>query len=147
MIIVDLPTKTANRPWSTKVEKSTLMESNLSQCQDCGHLCCKYITVKIPAPRTICDFDGLLWQLAHQNVKAYRDSIGWHLLIYNPCMHLKDNGRCAIYAKRPITCRQHSIDSCEYDNPIDKASIKFFDSYKELNSYCKRRFKTWERRF
>jgi Fe-S-cluster containining protein len=123
------------------------MESTFLQCRDCHQLCCKYITVKIPAPRTIRDFDGLLWQLSHENVAAFRDYAGWHLMIYNSCIHLSSNGRCSIYENRPITCREHSTESCEYENPIPEVSLQFFDSYRSLNHYCKKRFKTWENRF
>ena len=125
--------------------KST--EKNLAQCKACHNLCCKYITVKITAPRTMRDFDGLLWQVAHDNVSALRDHGGWHLIIYNTCSHLKKNGECAIYDQRPITCREHPADECEYDNPILEAAYQFFGDYESLNNYCKKKFKTWERRF
>ena len=95
---------------------SECIEMNRIKCQDCEHLCCNYITVKIPAPRTILDFDGLLWQLSHENIKAFRDHTGWHLMIYNKCSHLKNNGECAIYDDRPITCREHSVENCEYND-------------------------------
>jgi len=118
-----------------------------SKCARCEDLCCRYITVKIPAPRTIRDFDGLLWQLAHENVQVYKDSSGWHLLVCNPCIHLRDQGGCKIYDRRPITCREHSTENCEYRNPISKTSALFFDGYKALDRYCKKKFKTWDRRF
>jgi Fe-S-cluster containining protein len=129
------------------MKKNELEKSTLSQCNDCNHLCCKYITVKIPAPRTIIDFDGLLWQLSHKNVKAFKDSAGWYLLIYNSCSHLKNNGKCAIYKDRPITCREHSIDACEHDSPISEVAIQFFGDYQSLDNYCRNRFKTWDSRF
>lgn len=118
-----------------------------SKCHDCEHLCCNYITVKIPAPRTIRDFDGLLWQLSHENIKAFRDHSGWHLIVYNKCSHLKDNGECAVYDERPITCREHSVENCEYNGPISKSSLQFFGSFQALNDYCMKKFKTWLKRF
>jgi len=135
------------RKISRRMKKKAAIHSELARCRDCNQLCCRYITVKIPAPRTICDFDGLLWQLAHENVKAFKDSTGWHLLIYNSCMHLEDSGECAIYEGRPITCREHSINSCEYDNSIEASSMNFFGSYEALDTYCRKKFKTWDRRF
>ena len=122
-------------------------KTSLGKCSKCEQLCCKYITVKIPAPRTIRDFDGLLWQLAHENVQAFKDSMGWHLLIYNSCVHLNGNGKCAIYNKRPITCREHSDEACEYGSPISKTSVRFFDGFESLNRFCRKKFKTWDRRF
>ena len=117
-----------------------------SKCQKCGSQCCRYITVKIPAPRTLRDFDGLLWQLAHEKVKAFRDARGWQLLVENLCRHLNGRGECAIYANRPITCREHSSEYCEYDGPISETAAGFFDSYEKLDAYCRRRFATWDRR-
>ena len=118
-----------------------------SKCHLCEHLCCNYITVKIPAPRTIRDFDGLLWQLSHENIKAFRDHSGWHLIVYNKCSHLKDNGECAVYDERPITCREHSVENCEYNGPISKSSLQYFGSFQALNDYCIKKFKTWLKRF
>jgi len=117
------------------------------KCRNCEHLCCNYITVKIPAPRTIHDFDGLLWQLAHENIHAFRDHTGWHLLIYNRCLHLNRNGGCAIYDERPITCRQHSIENCEYNSSISESSLQYFEDSEALDEFCKKRFKTWKKRF
>ena len=117
-----------------------------SKCHDCKHLCCNYITVKIPPPRTIRDFDGLLWQLAHEKIHVFRDHTGWHLIIYNSCNHLKSNGECAIYDDRPITCREHSTESCEFNGTIAGSALQYFASFQELNEYCRKRFKTWDRR-
>jgi Fe-S-cluster containining protein len=122
-------------------------KNSLTKCIECGNSCCRYITVKIPAPRSIHDFDGLFWELSHINVKAFKDSVGWYLLIYNPCVHLKNNGKCAIYENRPITCREHSNKDCEHDTPIKESAILFFDDHRSLEKYCKKRFKTWNRRF
>ena len=119
-----------------------------SPCRKCDHLCCNYITVKIPAPRTIRDFDGLLWQVSHANVSALRDHQGWFLIIYNKCAHLTPAGKCAIYETRPITCREHSAENCEHRNgSIAKSAYQYFDSFQALDAYCRKRFKTWGRRF
>jgi Fe-S-cluster containining protein len=129
------------------MKKNALEKKSLSQCNECDHLCCKYITEKIPVPRTIHDFDGLLWQLSHKNIKAFSDTTGWYLLVYNTCVHLKGNGECIIYENRPITCRKHSIEKCEYENPISKSSFQYFSSFQSLENYCKKKFKTWDNRF
>jgi Fe-S-cluster containining protein len=126
--------------------KSAAEKTPRSKCFQCGRFCCRYITVKIPAPRTLRDFDGLLWQLSHENVSAFRDAGGWHLIIYNRCRHLCRSGKCGIYENRPITCREHSSESCEYDGPIAESAAVFFDSAEALESFCRKRFKTWDRR-
>ncbi len=130
------------------MENSESEKRSLSQCHDCDNLCCKYITVKITAPRTIRDFDCLLWQLSHENIKAFRDSTGWYMIIYNSCIYMMGNGECVIYENRPITCREYSTKKCDYVGPIlSKASLQFFDSFQSLDNYCKIKFKTWDSRF
>jgi len=130
------------------MKKKNIQEKDLlAKCKKCNQACCKYITEKISPPHTIRDFDGLLWELYHKNVKAFRDTTGWFLIIYNPCVHLQRNGKCAVYDKRPITCREHSVDDCEYENPISKAALQYFDNYQSLEKYCRKKFKTWDKRF
>ncbi|MFO7964066.1 MAG: YkgJ family cysteine cluster protein [Desulfobacterales bacterium] len=116
------------------------------KCKACKGACCRYITVKLSAPRTIRDFDGLLWQVYHENVEIFKDAKGWHLLINNPCVHLNDRGRCDIYDKRPITCREHSAENCEYGNSIADTALLFFPNHRSLEKYCRKRFKTWDKR-
>jgi Fe-S-cluster containining protein len=117
------------------------------KCISCGNCCCRYFTMKIPAPRSILDFDNLLWQLYHENTKAFKDSTGWYLLIYNSCVHLMENGECFIYENRPITCREHSHEECEFDNTISDSASLFFDNYQSLAKYCKNKYKTWNKRY
>ncbi|WJW75220.1 YkgJ family cysteine cluster protein [Thiohalobacter sp. IOR34] len=119
-----------------------------TKCSHCpGTKCCTYITQKIPGPRSRDDFDHLLWQLAHRDVQAYRDSSGWYLLINSPCRFLEADGRCGIYATRPQLCRDYSNDYCEFDAPAEEGFELFFDGYESLLAYCRRRFRRWEQRF
>ena len=71
----------------------------------CGYCtnskCCTYITQQVDTPRSMLDFDQLLWQVSHQNVQAYKDEDGWFLLVNNTCSHLQSGGRCGIYDVRP----------------------------------------------
>lgn len=129
------------------MRKKILKKKTVSKCNKCDQLCCKYITEKISAPRTIRDFDGLLWQLLHKNVKAFKDSSGWYLIIYNACVHLKRDGGCSIYENRPITCREHSVEKCEFKSSVSRTAIIYFDGFKSLESYCRKKFKTWDNRF
>jgi Fe-S-cluster containining protein len=120
-------------------------ENKCSFCQ--GAKCCTYITEQIITPRSMESFDHLLWQLSHRDVQLYKDDEGWFLLINNPCMHLQPDGRCGIYEVRPMTCREHSNDYCEFDEPAEKGFDLFFDGYKALDDYCRKRFKKWDQRF
>jgi uncharacterized protein len=116
------------------------------KCLRCQDACCRYLTVGIPAPRSILDFDNLIWMLHHKRTTVFKDSKGWYLLINNPCSHLKVSGGCAIYEKRPKACREHSAKECEYDGSIEEASILYFNSSRSLEEYCKKRFKRWDKR-
>ena len=63
--------------------------------------CCTYITEELTTPRSMHDFDHMLWQLSHKGVQAYKDEEGWYLLVNTPCLHLQADGHCGIYADRP----------------------------------------------
>ncbi len=119
-----------------------------AKCGLCrGAICCTYATQAIDTPRSMRDFDHLLWQVSHRHVSAYKDEDGWYLLINTPCDHLLADGRCGIYEKRPTICREHSNDYCEFDAPADESFELLFNDYASLEAYCRRRFRTWDRRF
>ncbi|HEB98504.1 MAG TPA: YkgJ family cysteine cluster protein [Thiotrichales bacterium] len=122
-----------------------LKKTSVDKCSRCqGSKCCQYITQRIPGPRSKEDFDHLLWQLAHENVQAYKDSDGWFLLINNRCRFLRPDGRCGIYEHRPRLCRDYSNDYCEYDSPAEEGFELHFRNYEELLAYCRKRFKRWD---
>lgn len=122
--------------------------SNTHKCTHCSNSkCCTYITQQVETPRAMHDFDVLLWQLSHRSVQLYKDEDGWFLLINTPCLHLQADGGCGIYEVRPQICRDHSNDYCEYDSPAEEGFEQFFDGYESLLAYCRKRFKSWDRRF
>lgn len=120
-----------------------------NKCSFCrGTTCCTYFTQSIDTPRSMEDYDLLLWQLAHHNTQAFRDEDGWFLLVNNRCSHLLDGGRCGIYEIRPQICRDYSNDDCEFDGPSGADDFDlFFPDYNALLEYCRKKFKNWERRF
>lgn len=118
------------------------------KCGRCtSSLCCNSINQHIDTPRSIRDFDHLLWQVAHENINIFKDSDGWFLHVVSRCVHLRSDGACGIYERRPFVCREYSNDFCEYDEPISEGAELFFSTYEEFDDYCRRRFKTWDRRF
>lgn len=118
------------------------------KCSKCKKsICCNSINQKIPTPKTKEDFDHLLWQVSHENINIFKDADGWFLHIATPCTHLLPGGVCGIYDSRPWVCRDYTNDFCEFDESIEEASEVFFSSYKQLEKYCRKRFKKWERRF
>ncbi len=117
-----------------------------NKCSFChGSKCCSYITEALETPRSKYDFEHLLWQISHENVQIYKDDEGWTIMFQSKCTHLLAGGGCDIYEIRPQICRDHDNDYCEYDEPAEKSFELFFDSYKSLHKYCKKRFKKWER--
>ena len=119
-----------------------------NKCSFCkGSTCCTYFTHQIDTPRSIEDFDMLLWQISHGSTQAYKDEDGWFLLVNTRCSHLADDGRCGIYETRPQICRDHSNDECEFDGPCGEDDFElFFPTYDTLLKYCHKRFKSWDKR-
>ncbi len=120
-------------------------ENKCSFCE--GAKCCTYITEQLETPRSMHDFDHLLWQISHENIRIYKDDDGWYLLVERKCLHLQPDGRCGIYETRPHVCRQHSNDYCEFDAPAEEGFDLYFHDYAALEKYCKKRFKGWGKRF
>lgn len=120
-------------------------ENKCSHCKNSS--CCTYLTQHIPTPRSLADFDQLLWQVSHQGIRAFKDSDGWFLQIVRRCNHLQTDGGCGIYLSRPRICRDHSTDNCEFDGlTVDDFEL-FFDDYPSLLKYCRKRFRRWDQRF
>ena len=119
-----------------------------NKCSFCvGAKCCSYITQHIDTPRSMKDFDLLLWQVSHRDVQLYKSETGWFLLINNPCTHVQPDGRCGIYERRPKICRDHENDFCEYDESAEESFELFFADADALDRYCRQRFKGWDTRF
>ena len=118
-----------------------------NKCSFCaGSICCTYVTQHMDTPRSKEDFRQLLWQVSHQNVKLYKDDDGWTLLVEGKCQHLHINGDCGIYHERPDICREHTNDYCEFDAPSEDGFDLYFENYFDLLKYCKKRFKSWDKR-
>lgn len=95
--------------------------------------------------RSKADFDQLLWQVSHRDVEAYKDESGWYLLFRGDCEHLLPGGACGIYDHRPQICRDYENDWCEKDEPAEKHFLLHFKNHSELLTYCKKRFKRWNK--
>ena len=117
-----------------------------NKCSFCTNSkCCTYITQQIDTPRSMGDFEHLLWLVSHDHVQVYKDSDGWFLLVDTPCRHLLADGRCDIYEERPAICRNHTNDGCEFDGPAEDGFDRYFNDYESLVKYCRQRFKSWDK--
>ena len=134
------------KPFPVPIKVGITSENKCGYCTN--STCCTYFTHQIDTPRSMDDFDLLLWQISHQNTQVYKDEDGWFLLINNRCTHLLPDGRCGIYEVRPQICREHSNDDCEFNEPAGASDFElFFPEYRSLLNYCRKRFKNWNKRF
>ena len=118
------------------------------KCRKCKEsICCNSINQKIPTPKSKEDFDHLLWQVSHENINIFKDVDGWFLHVDTNCSHLLQGGVCSIYETRPWVCRDYTNDYCEYDVRIRDGGELWFSSHKQLEKYCRKRFKKWDQRF
>lgn len=123
-------------------------DAPVNKCDLCHQSkCCRYATERLTTPRSMRDFDILLWQVSHKSIHIYQDDFGWFLQVMSDCEHLLENGLCGIYETRPIVCREHDNEHCDYDIPLDGDTKHYFTNYEQLNAYCKKRFKSWVKRF
>ena len=95
-------------------------------CRICGAKCCKYITIKIDAPRDKIDRDEIRWFLHHENISVMIERRLWFLQVYTRCKNLARDNRCAIYDNRPEVCRQYEMEECEHLGEEDEGTIEFY---------------------
>ena len=130
------------------VKKEKIKITAENKCSFCtGSKCCTYVSQQIDTPRSMKDFDFIMWQLSHNDVQVYKDEDGWFLLFNQRCRHILPGGGCGIYETRPRICRDYDNDFCEYDMPAEDGFDLFFKDDSELGEYCRKRFKRWDKRF
>jgi len=130
----------------TSIDNAAVLEDDNLCAQCTKSLCCRYVTIPIDTPRSMRDFDNLLWKVSHRGVRIYRDVDGWGVQTMNSCDHLLPGGGCGIYETRPIVCREHSNDDCEFRQEEDESVLEF-SSHQELDEYCRAKYKSWDKRF
>jgi len=103
-------------------------------CFQCAK-CCKYMSVEIDAPRTMRDYDHIIWYLYHDRVAVFVDwESDWFVLFQTPCEHLNAQGMCGVYEKRPAICKDFDWRECENhmtaeDGPADKWLFESADDF------------------
>lgn len=89
-----------------------------TRCKKCDANCCRYFCFEIDKPDTFGEFEDIRWYLMHEGVSVHVDSKGdWYISIENICKMLRQgrNGaQCADYENRPLICRKHSPETCEF---------------------------------
>ncbi len=95
-------------------------------CFDCGALCCRNVAVSLDTPRSKKSWDEIRWLVAHKNVHVFKDlENDWLVEFLTDCDKLDVRGRCKIYKKRPITCREHEPHECIINGAEDYYKIIF----------------------
>lgn len=109
-----------------------MSEKNKKLCDDCD-ICCRYVAIEIDKPSCKKDYDNIIWQLLHENVRVFIDwDNDWYVEFITPCTALDPKTKlCKIYHNRPQICREHSQDECvKYGNgPAEKCYFKSADDF------------------
>lgn len=100
-------------------------DENADLCAGCVK-CCTYVTVEIDKPRTSREYDQWIWALHHTGLSLYVENPErWSLCIEAVCEKLDDNGRCGIYGRHPVLCREYDPRSCERRLPLATIRARF----------------------
>jgi Fe-S-cluster containining protein len=118
---------------------------NADLCQGCVK-CCTYITVEVDAPRSPWEYDQWIWALHHRNIQLFVEKPErWFLHVETVCDRLDAHGRCSIYGRHPVLCRDYDPRSCERRLPLSDIVATFEDAG-QLEDWLKRkRPRHWQR--
>jgi len=100
---------------------------NADLCSGCV-LCCTYITVQIDTPRSAWEYDQWIWALHHEHISLHVERPEkWFLHVATRCGKLGDDGRCTIYGRHPVLCREYDPRECERRLPLADVRATFHD--------------------
>ena len=88
--------------------------------RDCGARCCRYVTIKVSAPRSRDDWDEMRWWLAHTGVSVSKDDEGWMVCVETRCGNLRADNTCAVHPQHMDTCKDYDPAHCEFTGPLDE---------------------------
>lgn len=109
-----------NGPIALPVLPSISLSPQAAICsQQCQARCCKYIIVKIPAPRTRADHEEIRWWVAHEGISVHIAQRKWYLQVFTRCSYLTPTNLCGAYEKRPEVCRDYDPGDCEFTAKVD----------------------------
>lgn len=92
-------------------------------CSKCGD-CCRFFKLKIEG----LDKDGREWLMSHKGVMMSSE----YVIFEQPCIHLNDDGACAIYEKRFNACRlmQPNSPTCKEAKTVCRIMKKQYQAIK-----------------
>lgn len=102
-----------------------MTKKTVNSCTTCNGACCRYVSVRLEAPRSRRDFDEIIWFVCHDNVVVYKDTDNdWLVEMMTPCLFLKGN-KCGIYDNRPKVCRDYDPGNCTHISGRADAKVVF----------------------
>jgi hypothetical protein len=93
---------------SDNPELADKLKDMLTNCEECGAKCCKYVMFDIDPEWTYLFY--LLFQGIHIQIDLDSNEIS--ALVETKCMQLDENGKCKVYDSRPQVCREHANLIC-----------------------------------
>ena len=114
-------------PVDTRDPKELSGAENSRLCEGCVK-CCTYITVEIDPPRTAWEYDQWIWALHHRGIELYVEvQEAWFVHFETVCEKLDASGRCSIYGRHPVLCREYDPRNCERRVPLAEVRAWFKD--------------------
>ncbi len=115
---------------------AALLEDS-DKCSQCTAKCCHYIALEIDTPEIKDDYENIIWYLLHEKISVFIENGDWYLLVENKCEYLRSDYKCGIYEERPLICRRHSTEDCEFEG--DEGSYDhIFRTPDELRAYLRK---------
>ena len=100
---------------------------NADLCAGCTR-CCETVSIEVDAPRSAWEYDQWVWVLHHRSLELYLEKPErWYLHIETRCTQLNAEGRCSIYGKHPVLCREYDPRECERRLPLGDIAAWFKD--------------------
>jgi hypothetical protein len=125
-----------------------LQKESEHPCFECAK-CCSYVALEIDEPKTMQQYDHMVWYLYHKDVSVFVDHEGaWYIKFETRCENLGAGGMCGVYDRRPSICKGFDWRECENhltpeDGPPDRFNFESADVF--LTWFEKRRPKTFQR--
>ena len=123
-------------PADPRDPKQLSAQENANLCEGCVK-CCTYITVEIDPPRAAWEYDQWIWALHHRGIQLYVEfPEAWFVHFETVCEKLNEAGRCSIYGRHPVLCREYDPRTCERRVPLTEVRA-WFDHGEDLENWLK----------
>ncbi len=104
-------------PTTSRTAKPRPAKREVLHCFDCDQVCCRTAVVEVEPPRSLRDYSDLLFYLHHHDTQIVVARNGrkreWYVEFMAACRYIDSEGRCTIYERRPLVCREYDMMYCE----------------------------------